>query len=126
MVSTEGGTDSTDSTESTTDIADASADELISKGIEAYYNSLGGTEDREKAQELFEKAAEMGSADAYYYLGNIKYDIYDYSGAAETYNKGIELNSDLCRIRLAIMNYDGYLETFDFDEVKRLKDEADA
>ncbi len=130
VVSTEDGSTAenvTGNTEASTTVdvfSEEAIDKLMSDGMDALFSGYFGTEERETAAVYFTQAAEAGRADAHYYLGFIKGQEFDYNGKVDEYNKGIEAGSDLCRVGLAIMYYEGETDNYDLDEAKRLNDEA--
>ena len=100
------------------------AEELMEAGKQAFYYGNRGTEDVATARENFEKAAEKGVADAYYYLGYVEEWEYDYEAAKELYEKGSEAGSDFCKLQLGYLYQRGFGVKADFDKAWRLYNEA--
>ncbi|MBO4750944.1 MAG: toll/interleukin-1 receptor domain-containing protein [Lachnospiraceae bacterium] len=100
------------------------ASDLMAQGYEAFYFGSKGTEDDAKAKELYEKAAQKGVADAYYYLGKICEREYDYQAAREEYEKGMEAGSDLARLGMGYLYQRGLSGEADMKKAWELYNEA--
>ena len=96
----------------------------MEQGIAAYNSKYHGTEDNAAARAAFEKAAQKGEADAYYYLGRIDELEYKYSDARDHYNKGIEAGSDLSKAGLAYLYISGLGGAYDREGARKLAEEA--
>ena len=96
----------------------------MEQGIATYNSKYHGTEDNAAARAAFEKAAEKGEADAYYYLGQIDEREYKYIEARENFNKGIEAGSELSKAALADMYLSGLGGAYDREGALALAKEA--
>lgn len=81
-----------------TDSKNTDVESMIKEGRNAYYARGGESFDVEKAAELFTKAAELGSGEAWWYLGELatrsnEDDRFD--TAMECYKKAAEAGCDL-------------------------------
>ena len=96
----------------------------LNKGLEYYYSEYQSSADNEAARSYFEKAAQKGKADAYYYLGMLDEREYDYYSAKENYEKGVEKGSDLSRLELGNLYENGLGVYPDLVKAISLYDEA--
>ena len=81
-----------------TDSKDADIESLIKEGRNAYYARGGESFDVEKASELFTKAAELGSGEAWWYLGELAMRTNEddrFETAMACYKKAVEAGCDL-------------------------------
>ncbi len=98
--------------------------EAMTEGLNLYFGRNGKNVDMEQALAAFEKAADAGGADAYYYIGRILYWDGKYNDAITALNKGIDLGSDLARLGLGYQYvYESGVEE-DFSKAKDLYEEA--
>lgn len=99
-------------------------DEAITEGKNYYYGYNNLTADNDKAMEAFEKAADLGSADAFYYIARIQDRAEEYDKAKESYEKAIELGSSMSKLGLGMLYQEGNGVKEDFDKAKALYEEA--
>ena len=72
----------------------------MNEGLDYYYARNGKTADNEKALEAFQKAADLESADAYYYIGRLHDRAEEYSDAKSAYEKAIDLGNSMAKLGL--------------------------
>lgn len=99
-------------------------EEALSEG-KAYYYALDGKKaDLDKALEEFKKAAELDSADAYYYIGAVQYKEEKYDEAKLAYEKAIELGNSMAKLGLGQIYQRGYGVEKDYAKAKELYEAA--
>ena len=98
----------------------------LKKGLEYYYSEYQSSEDNEAARGYFEKAANKGKADAYYYLGMLEEREFDYYSAKDYYEKGVEKGSNLARLELGNLYENGLGVYPDLVKAISMYDEAAA
>ncbi|MCR4598236.1 MAG: TIR domain-containing protein [Acetatifactor sp.] len=99
-------------------------DELMAEGYQALYYGLYGSEDNAKARENYEKAADKGVADAYYYLGVLNEREYDYKAAKEAYEQGIDAGSNLALLGMGSLWQRGLCGEANMEKAWKLYNEA--
>ncbi|MCR5398902.1 MAG: sel1 repeat family protein, partial [Lachnospiraceae bacterium] len=99
-------------------------DEALTEGRNYYYGYNDVTADNDKAMEAFEKAADLGSADAFYYIARIQDRAEEYEKAKESYDKAVELGSSMAKIGLGMLYQKGKAVDKDFDKARALYEEA--
>ena len=99
-------------------------DDLMAAGYQALFYSFQGTDDLAKARENYEKAAGKGVADAYYYLGQICEMEYDYQGAKEAYEKGVDAGSNLAHLGMGYLWQRGLRGEANMEKAWKLYNEA--
>ncbi len=99
-------------------------EEALTEGRNYYYGYNNVTADNDKAMEAFEKAADLGSADAFYYIARIQDRAEEYDKAKESYEKAIELGSSMSKLGLGMLYQKGKGVKKDFDKARALYEEA--
>ena len=102
---------------------ESTAEQLMEEGYRIYTYEVGA-DAYERARECFEKAAEMGDADAYFYLGGIYEEEYDFKAAKSEYEKGISGGSNLSRLGLGSILQKGLSGEADMNKAWELYNEA--
>ncbi len=100
-------------------------EEAMNEGKSYYYAEDGKTVDMDKAMEAFRKAADLGSAEGYYYIGRIHERAEEYEEAKASYDKAVDMGSSLAKFAIGEM----YLREdaglgVDYDKAKALFEEA--
>ena len=103
----------------------AESDALVAEGRDYWYAFNGKNKDNEKAEELFKQALEKtDNADAWYYLGEINRDKKNYEEAVLSYEKAMELGSELGRYALGYMYQHGLGVDADYGKAEELFKQA--
>ena len=79
------------------DLEKKTPEQLVAEGMEYFYATNGKLYDKDKAKELFQQAADQGSGQAFYYLGEVvkRSDEQDrFEKALGYYEKAVELGCD--------------------------------
>ena len=97
----------------------ADADNAIEEGIGYWFGSGPNGYDMQKAQEAFKKAADLGDADAWYWLGVLEeceVEKDHYKTAFEYYQKAADLDSGLGLFGVGRSYGNGYMGRSDLDK----------
>ena len=97
----------------------ADADNAIEEGIGYWFGSGPNGYDMQKAQEAFKKAADLGAADAWYWLGVLEeceVEKDHYKTAFEYYQKAADLGSGLGLFGVGRSYGNGYMGRSDLDK----------
>lgn len=101
-----------------------SGNRYMRNGLEAYNSKYHSTVENNKARSYFEKAAQKGKPDAYYYLGMLDEREYDYSSAKLNFEKGLTAGSNLSKLELGYLYENGLGVNPDLQTAKTYYDEA--
>lgn len=96
----------------------------LTSGKEYYYGLNGTDADNNKALLEFQKAADLDSPEAYYYIGRINYQNGNYDDAKNAYDKSITLGNSMAKIGLGQLYEEGSGVDTDYDKAKSLYEEA--
>ncbi len=91
-------------------------EEALTEGRNYYYGLNGVTADNDKALEAFQKAADLDSAEAYYYIGSIHSRAEEYDESIKSLEKAIELGNSMAK--LALGDYYHFGQGVEKDNVK--------
>ena len=75
----------------------------LSKAVSLYYGDADTKKDHAAAFEIFEKLAEKGNPDAYYYLGCLEWDNGNIDMAEEYFTRSMEEGNPLAKVALGAM-----------------------
>ncbi|MCR5103912.1 MAG: sel1 repeat family protein [Eubacterium sp.] len=99
-------------------------EEALTEGRNYYYGLNGVSTDNDKALEAFQKAADLDSADAFYYIGRIHNRAEEYDEAKTAYDKAIELGNSMAKLALGDYYNFGYGVEKDYAKAKELYEAA--
>lgn len=106
------------------ELARQQIEELMEEGKEHYYTEYHGTEDNAKARECFEQAAELGEAEAYYFLGQLDERDYEFQSAVKNYEIAIDNDCYIAATALAGKYRLGYGVEQNVEKARELCEEA--
>lgn len=99
-------------------------EEALTEGRNYYYGLNGVTADNDKALEAFQKAADLDSAEAYYYIGGIHSRAEEYDESIKSLEKAIELGNSKAKLALGDYYEMGYGVERDYAKAKELYEAA--
>ncbi len=99
-------------------------EEALTEGRNYYYGLNGVTADNDKALEAFQKAADLDSAEAYYYIGGIHSRAEEYDESIKSLEKAIELGNSMAKLALGDYYHFGIGVEKDNVKAKELFEEA--